>query len=493
MKPIFSRYFWIIGLSLLGLAGCRRQMEPTQPTQTPVPLPSPSPTPDPGVPGDTGIGDPYYPDLGNGGYDAQFYTLVLDIDPGANRLVATATIEAVATVRLQSFNLDFQGLTVDSVDVNGEAAAFTLAGKELVVRPVAPLPEGEGFVVAVDYHGNPEPMEGIGGLGVPAGWHHAADGTINTINEPDGASTWFPVNDHPRDKAAYRFEVTVPKPWVVAATGDLIETVEVEDKTRFIWQMDEPMASYLAAIFVDQYEIVTQEGPDGILIRNYFTPEYPESYRKNFDQLPEMLSFFSELFGPYPFHAYGVVIADETLWGCDLFSGADETQSLTVNCPDLITSSIPFTVHELAHQWGGNSVSLANWQNVWLKEGFATYAEWLWLTRERGAYELDKMAARFLREIRSSGLAYPIGRPAPDDLFNEGSYSGGAVALHALRAQVGDEAFFEILRTFLARYRGSHASTGDFLMLAEEISGQDLQVYSETWLNSTELPKNFEG
>lgn len=198
------------------------------------PLPAP-------VAGEDGIGDAYYPYLGNGGYDVLEYTLVLSVDPPSNTVNGEARIEARALERLSSFNLDFQGLSVDSVAVNDAPAGFARQGQELTITPRQVLPAGTAFAAVVRYHGQPGPAESVTSAGVVnggVGWFHSEDGTINVMSEINGASTWYPVNDHPRDKATYRFEITVPEPWVVAATGVQKETVDEGTSTRYVYEMD---------------------------------------------------------------------------------------------------------------------------------------------------------------------------------------------------------------------------------------------------------------
>jgi aminopeptidase N len=317
------------------------------------------------------------------------------------------------------------------------------------------------------------------------GWFHKEDGAINVVSEPDGAASWFPSNNHPRDKATYRFEITVPATFVVAASGLLLETVEQDEKVRYRWTMDKPMASYLAAINIDDYVVETTPGPDGVIIRNYFPPNFPESKRREYDKLPEMIAFLSERFGPYPFAAYGVLIADPESGVCQGIV-ALEIQTLSTHCLDSGLAEEIVIVHELAHQWFGDSVSVQNWQDIWLKEGAATYTEWLWQTRGEELDVLSKVADIHRRRL---SLTAPIGQPAADDLYSDGAYTGGALVFHALRLHIGDEVFFELLRTYQERFRYGNASTQDFIALAEEVSGQDLDEFFQTWLYSEKLPR----
>jgi aminopeptidase N len=469
-----SKQIVVIFLALILLAGCM----PPAPPVTPTPTETGS-----GVNGAPGMGDPYYPKLGNGGYDVQSYTIALDVDPTANTVTGSTTITANATESLLSFNLDFRGLTLDSVTVNGENAKTSRTGDELKVTPAETLEADKPFTAVVTYHGTPGTITSGGLTGM--GWSHGQSGAINVWGEPDAASSWFPNNNHPRDKATYRFEITVPDPWMVAATGSLKETTQNGDKTTFVWEMDQPMATYLASINIDQYELATQTGPNGLSIRNYFTTDLAPSYRSRFDALPEMIDYFDDLFGPYPFTEYGVVIAAEDGL-CARTQIALETQTLSLHCPSQFMTSEVVIIHELAHMWFGDSVSLENWKDIWLKEGFATYASWLWQAKDDpdGLSQIAKNA----RDNYFDSSA-PVADPGPDNLYSSESYTGGALVLYALQQEVGDETFFKIVQTFVERYKDGNAGTDEFITVAKDVSGQDLDAFFDAWLFSPALPE----
>jgi aminopeptidase N len=434
------------------------------------------------VNGAPGIGDPYYPTLGNGGYDVQNYVITMDVDPSTNNVTASTTITADATEYLSSFHLDFHGLMVDSITVNGMDAEYSRDGDELAITPAAPLEANQPFTTVVRYHGTPETITSGGLAGV--GWSHGDSGVINVWGEPDAASTWFPGNNHPRDKAAYRFEITVPDPWMVAATGTLKETKPAGGKTTYIWEMDEPLATYLASINIDQYKLSTQKGPGEISIRNYFPTGLPLDQRGQFMALPDMIEFFNGFFGPYPFKEYGAVVAGKDGLCADA-QIALEAQTLSIHCPGVMTSE-DVIVHELAHMWFGDSVSLENWQDIWLKEGFATYASWLWFSKN-DPEALKNIAESSMRH--SSDTAYSVAEPSPQNLYTDESYTGGALVLYALQQEVGDETFFKILQTYAKRFQYGNAGTDEFIAVAEEVSGQDLTSFFETWLFSRTLPE----
>jgi aminopeptidase N len=433
------------------------------------------------------MGDPYYPELGNGGYDVQHYIITLDIEPVTNTIAGAATILANASEYLGSFNLDFHGLTIDSVTVNDAVAEFSRNEDELTILPAQPLAINNPFTVVVKYRGSPALIRTQAGP-FDMGWSHAGRGAINVWGEPDAASSWFPNNDHPRDKATYRFEITVPEPWVVAASGSLREAKENGDKTTFIWEMNKRMATYLASINIDQYELVTQSGPNGLTIRNYFPVDFPASRRIGFNILPAAIDFFDDLFGPYPFEEYGVVIAEQEGF-CEVTETALEVQSMSLHCPSQFMTSEWVIVHELAHQWFGDSVSLENWHDIWLKEGLASYAEWLWDSKNDPA-----ALARIARAQKTNFLddpSFPVAEPAKNNIYTNESYTGGALVFHALRLQVGDETFFKILHSYTEQYRDGNAGTDEFMATAEQVSGEDLTSFFEAWLFGENMPANF--
>ena len=438
-------------------------------------------------PGADSIGDNYFPELGNGGYDAQHYDLHLAWNDLTNEISGTVTMVALATQDLSAFDLDFRGFTISSIDVNGAEATFERDGRELIITPPQPLAEGDTFKVAVTYNGVP-------GDRVPGYYDVFAQGWIRydkgvyVASEPDGASYWFPSNDHPLDKATYTFEITVPKTYVVAANGLLKRVEEGDDNSTYVWEESHPMASYLAAVNIADFELHTAEGPNGLLIRSYLPSGVSEANIAAIDKLPDMIAYFNEVFGPYPFEAYGMAVADTNL------PFALETQSLSLFGKQIeVGPGGPETTisHELAHQWFGDSISLANWKDTWLNEGFATYASFLWWEHQGGRAALDNIMTDQYENLVDPAHVddyVPPGNPAPNQLFNGGVYLRGAWTLHALRLRVGDETFFNILRAYYQRYQYANATTDDFIYVAELVSGQDLSDLFNAWLYDKRVP-----
>jgi aminopeptidase N len=561
-------------------------------------------------PGAAGLSDPAFPQAGNGGYDAQHYLLDLAVDVEANVLTATVTMKAQATQDLGAFNLDFVGFTIDDVLVNAQSTTYDRLGQELTLRPSPMVAVGEVFTTQVSYHGTPR---------TDSAWHHQ-EGAVFVNGEPVGAATWYPVNDHPLDKATYTYRISTQRPYMAVASGALVDTLESTDNVTYIWEMDRPMASYLSTIYVADLVVHDADDLADLAIQNYFPPRLAQEAEDLFDTQDEMIEFFAAHFGPYPFETYGAALVDAN-WG-----GALETQSLSlfgrsgllldVTMPDNIelpieTSPQTIIAHELAHQWFGNSVSLERWPDIWLKEGLATYISWLWwehiegeaalqgivarrykavaqaiggamfifgenptpfdhltgpeameslqsmgpealsnqqklsealpldelLEKSEGrAAEMDNLADTHIIQMLSmlsgddlsgdemleilaylpaaemsgrqvfqalvvlqiynvagmsifqgSWIAAPA-HPPVDNLFNISVYDRGALTLHALRLKVGDAVWFEIMRAYYDQYKYGNADTGDFIEVAEDVSGQDLGEFFDAWLAEERMP-----
>ena len=437
--------------------------------------------------GSPGLGDSLYPDFGNGGYDVTHYTLDITVnDVAKSDLTAMTTIEAKATQNLSSFDLDFIGFEISDITVNGETAKFSRKGQELTIHPLKSLAKNETFTVAVKYKGVPQVMQSVA-LPVQTGWI-TFDGGSYVLSEPDGSANYYPANDHPLDKATYTFHVTVPKPWEVAANGNLTKTTDNGNTTTFVFETRDPMASYLATIDIDKFDTETMKSENGIPIRNYYATDLSLDVRKPFARQGEMLTYFSKLFGPYPFDVYGALIMNTD------FGSALENQTMSIFGIDMIdvkdVKTTELTVaHELAHQWFGDSVSVADWSDIWLNEGFADYSEGLWIEHTDGRAALDEWVKSQYADIVKSPQFYPPpGSPPANNLFNEGVYVRGGLTLHALRLEVGDETFFKILQTYFERYKGGNATTDDFIAVAQEVSGKDLKNLMDSWLYNEKLP-----
>jgi aminopeptidase N len=428
-----------------------------------------------------GIGDAFYPALGNPGYDVDHYTIELAFDPDTDVLSGLTTISALATNPFDQFNLDFIGYDIVELMVDDAPAEYARTDEELTIRPAAYVNGGEDFTVAVRYEGVPQ-SHPTPALPLEVGWTTSPSGQRYVFAEPDGARTWFPVNDHPLDKATYTFRVTVPDPLFAAANGVLVDTIADSGRSTYVWEMTDKMASYLATVVIGDYAVVDDERSTtvaGIPVRNVLPPDLRDPIPAGLLDQGEMIGFFTELFGPYPFDAYGIVVVDD-------FPGALETQTLSLFGRNAVNEIV--VVHELAHQWFGNHVSPAQWGDIWLNEGFASYAEWLWIEATQGVEALAVGITDERRFFAAQGFP-PPGSPPPTDLFNASVYRLGAMTLHALRLTIGDTDFFETLRTYVRRFGGGTATTDDFIAVAEEVSGIQLDDLFAGWLYGETVPE----
>lgn len=433
------------------------------------------------------LGDPLAPPLGNAGIDVQHVDLALAIDHDAGTLSGTATLTIRATYHdLGTFSLDAHALDVTSVTVDGQDAAFVTKTHKLVIDLPQPVAFGTEFTVAVDYSAAPAPYRSAYLPFFDIGMFFR-NGQVATLNEPDGAQTWFPCNDHPSDRATYDIRLRVAAPLVAVSNGELVETTGHDDATRtFHWAMRAPMATYLVVVAVANYVPVEQVAPDGTPITHYVYAGQEQAAAQVFSYTDDALDHFTTLFGPYPFDRYGHVVVPE-------HGMALETQTMTTMPDTLLSSSelgaFNIMVHELAHQWFGNTVSLATWSDIWLNEGFATYAEWL--ASEYRFGEQAALAARSASEqaLISDGRTTPLIDPAPEELLSFASYHKGAWLLHMLRHALGDDTFFAVLRAYVQTYRDTPAQSLGFWLLAEEVSGQDLAPFFEQWLLQGGVPR----
>ncbi|WP_416902409.1 M1 family metallopeptidase [Micromonospora echinospora] len=430
--------------------------------------------------GAAGIGDRYFPRYGNGGYDVAGYDLRVRYDPATDRLDGTTTVTATSRQALTRFNLDLVGLTVSSVTVDGRPATHRRDDAELVVTPAERIAPGRRFAVVVEYAGVPGTVTNSG-LG-EGGFLHTSDGAV-ALGQPESASTWFPVNDHPFDKATYDVEVTVPDGLAAVSNGVPEGRTSAGGWTTWKWAERTPMASYLSTLVIGEYRVRTGEHkgrPVVTAVAAGLPADGPAA--RSLDRTTEIADYLETLFGPYPFESYGGIAVADPRVGYAL-----ETQSRPVYGPGFFADGQPnpnVVAHELAHQWFGNSVSVARWSDIWLNEGFATYAEWLW-TEHTGGRTAQQS---FERQYAVTDWSMPTLDPGPARLFSTAVYQRGALTVHALRRTVGDDAFFRILRTWTLERRNGNATTGDLVLLAERLSGRSLRPLLDAWLVGDTAP-----
>ncbi|MGW2486706.1 M1 family metallopeptidase [Streptomyces sp. NPDC001606] len=437
-----------------------------------------APAPTPGAPG---IGDAYFPRLGNGGFDALHYDLDLAYAPDTGRLDGRTTLTARATQALSSFDLDLQQLDIARVEVNGRQAGFSRDGDEVTVTPRGAIPEGRTFSVTVRYGGVPQPLSGPIVFGSSYGWMKTADGVFVAC-EPNAASTWFPSSDHPSDKATYDIRIKAPKGLTAVSNGRLVSRHDRGGSTYTHWRESRPMATYLATATIGKFDVRTGRTPGGIPVYVAVDPVLKNSNDVDvYAVTAAATDYWSQVFGPYPFEETGAIVDDMPEAGFSL-----EVQSKPAYSAVRNETTI---VHELAHQWFGDSVSVARWQDIWLNEGFATYAQWLWAEHKGTRSAHDSFRAAY--DSRPADAAFwqiEVADPQRDTMFSSAVYQRGAMTLQMLRERIGDTAFFRLLPAWTKLHRYGNADTADFIRLAERVSGQQLGDLFDTWLFSTGKP-----
>jgi aminopeptidase N len=425
--------------------------------------------------------DTLFPRQGHPGYDVRHYDVRLDYAPGTNRLEARTTVRATTRQRLRSFQLDLVGMRVSSVRVDGRPARFRRTFERLVVVPRRPV-TGR-FTTTVTYAG--KPREIVDADGSTEGWVRTGDGAI-ALGEPVGTMAWIPSDNTPGDKARYRFKITVPKGVQAAANGDLMSRVDRGASTTWTWRVRDRMATYLAMVAVGRFAVYRSSTRSvtgrRIPIWSFVDPTTGTSAAAR-TALPKVLRFQERLFGPYPVTSAGLVV-DAVAVGYAL-----ETQNRPFY-PDSVDSAT--LVHESAHQWFGNSVTLRDWHDIWMPEGFATYAEWLWIGAHGG-----RTPAQHFDDLydtpASSGLWHPAPTEFTDaaDLFGEPVYNRGAMTLQALRERIGSPDFFRLLKRWAARYRQGNAGSRELVALAERVSGEQLDQLFADWLELDGRPAGY--
>ncbi|MFF4582092.1 M1 family metallopeptidase [Streptomyces sp. NPDC001389] len=431
----------------------------------------------------TAAPDPYFPENGDARYRAHRYELALEYRPGPNRLTGRARISAIAGPEaLPEFLLNLAGFKVGRVLVDGRAPHHTHRAGRLRIRPARPLPPGAAFTVEVHWAGNPRPVRSPwGGIG----WEELTDGAL-VASQPVGAPSWYPCNDRPADKASYHISLNTPSAYTVAAGGRLLTRTTGASTTTWVYEQSAPTSSYLVGLSVGMYRTVPLEGagPGGVPQSAHVPAHLLSRFAHDFARQPAMMRLFEELFGPYPFGEYTVVVADEEL---DVPVEAQGLSAFGANHVDGARGSERLIAHELAHQWFGNSVTIADWRHIWLNEGFAKYAEWLWSERS-GGRTAQALAAAAHRLLASRPQDLRLSDPGRKLMFDDRLYQRGGLTLHALRCALGDEAFFRMLRDWAALNRHGVVTTAAFTAHAARYATGSTDGLCAAWLDEPSLP-----
>jgi aminopeptidase N len=427
--------------------------------------------------------DPYLPANGNFGYRTSRYDLDLQYKVAINRLGGSATITAVTLAALRGFTLDLSdALSVSKVMVNGHRpASFRTSRGKLHVTLGATLPPGAAMTVVVRYGGSPRPTKTLWG---EVGFEELSNGVL-VAGQPNGAASWFPCDDHPGSKASYRIQISTDSPYRAVANGRLTSRRVKAGLTTWTYELAEPTSTYLITLQIGEYAM--HQLPKAPVAMQAALPDrLVRNFDASFARQPQMMKLFVKLFGPYPLSTgYTVVVTDDNL---EIPLEAQGISIFGANHCDGTRGSERLIAHELAHQWFGNSITVRRWRDIWLHEGFACYAEWLW-SQECGGPSTADLARRYHRRLADSPQNLLLADPGPRDMFDDRVYKRGALTLHALRMVIGDSGFFALLRDWTERYRHSTVVTDDFTGLAARYAKKSLRPLWDAWLYSTPVPE----
>lgn len=429
--------------------------------------------------------DPYLPGHGDLSFGVRHYDLDLAYAVEGNRLSGDATLEVDVLLATPRIVLDLAHLKVEKVRVTGaRLKKFATRSARLVLDLQEQVPSGTSLTVAIRYSGSPRPVVDRH-LG-DAGWEELTDGVI-VAAQPHGSPTWFPCNDRPDDKATYRISLRVSAGYEVVTNGVLRDHRRGGSTETWVFEQAEPMATYLATVQIGRYvdHRPAARPASGLPVRIVGPADLePDLVEAGFGRQHEMVDLFERLFGPYPFAGYTAVVTADDL------EIPLESQSLSTFGRNLVHGeweAVRLIAHELSHQWFGNAVTLRHWRDIWLHEGFACYAEWLW-SEESGGDTAAEWAARHHARLTDEPQDLLLSDPGPELMFDDRVYKRGACAVHALRCSVGDEAFFSMLRSWTSSRSGTSVTTEEFLEHASTSTGADVVALLDPWLHETALP-----
>ncbi|MFF2842923.1 M1 family metallopeptidase [Paenarthrobacter sp. NPDC057981] len=429
--------------------------------------------------------DPYTLDHGSTGYRVDRYELDLDVRLGSNKLIGRAVLHCTALEATTQVVLDLVGLRASKIQLDGrKLQKFIHRAEHLVLTPASSLKPGQLFTLEIRYEGNPQPRRGLWG---DVGWEELNDGVL-VAGQPNGAASWFPCNDHPRFKSSFLISVTTDDNYRPVCNGKLVSRSRKSSRETWVYEQVEPMATYLATVQIGRYITVPLRAEDG----HHRVPQFvavsadmASDALAGLRRQPDMMKTFEDCFGPYPFTDYTSVVTEDEL---EIPLEAQTVSIFGRNHMKDAWDSQRLIAHELSHQWFGNSLTAGNWKDIWLHEGFACYAEWLW-SEESGTMTVDARATAAWKKLDAGPQDLLVGDPGPELMFDDRVYKRGALAVHALRMAAGDEAFFAFLQHWTAKNRHGTVSTESFTAAADAfIPGFDAVSILQPWLYEAALP-----
>lgn len=476
-------------LGLTGAVGCT----PTRPGPSPTTAPTGTPTPDPADAGlSSPVADPLYPQHGNAALDVLRYQLALAWAPTTRELSGTATLTIRAVTAVDELALDFSPVyTVSSSTVNGVTASASRRGDDLVVAGHADA--GARVTLVVAYHGTPKPVpmpSGRGDFPEGLGLRDATGGEAWTMQEPYGAFTWYPANDQPSDEAIYDIAVTVPKGWTAVAQGGLAAVASGATGDTYTWRSDAPVATYLATLALGRYTKLIDTGPHGLPLTYWIRTGRDEAFVPALRDTPQLLEWLEKKFGQYPFATAGVVLVDSE-------SAMETQQMVTFGAKLARGDSSPantnvvreILLHELSHQWFGDAVTPKDWTGMWLNEGWAMYAEWMWSVEQGWSTNAGWIENARETDASTRPVAGPPGHPKVDHFGESNVYLGPALLLHLIHQSLGDTAFFGLARDWVQTHRNQQVDRAEFIAFVNAHSGKDFTTLITSWLDSPTTPK----
>ncbi|GAB1642696.1 M1 family metallopeptidase [Krasilnikovia sp. MM14-A1259] len=428
------------------------------------------------------VADPLYPRLGNPALDVLHYGLDLAWQPVTGTLTGTATLRIRPVSDAREIKLDFKPYRLDRVTVDGVAVTGAAVAAEKLTVPIA-VTKDKPVTLVVAYHGAPSttPMPSHRTDTEPLGLTVTKDHSLWTMQEPYGAYTWYPANDQPSDEALYDIAVTVPVGWSAVAAG----TPAGHTGTTFRYRSTDPVATYLQTLAVSRYRTVTANGPHGIPLTYWYRPGTDDKLVPSLKKSPGFLSFLEKRFGPYPFPTGGIVVVDSA-------SGMETQQMITMGGKIKKLDAAAFEedlLHEYAHQWFGDSVTPTNWNDLWLNEGWAMYAQFLY-SQSVHKFSDDELES-FLRE-RDAELRAKLGPPAHPKAANfaeSNVYVCPAAMLKQLHDALGDRKFFALATAWVQTQKNTQQTRASFTAFVNKQTGRDFTKLIDAWLDSRSTPK----
>lgn len=435
-----------------------------------------------------GIGDPNFPNIGSPAYDVSNYSIDLKFDPSSGRLSGTTTITARSKQDVKAgtaIGFDFL-LQTQSVLVDNKPAKYTLGNDKLAVTAPTDLPIGQEFTTVVAYNDIPSRVQNAAGQ---RHWVENANGALIS-NEPFSAEWWYPSNDHPTDKATYAVSVLAPEAMDVLSNGvETSVTQQIPGWKRHNWLSKSPQITYASFLAIGKYERGGQNSgtparPNLTAYATDLNPTVRANAKSSIERTPEIVDWLAGVLTPYPFESTGGLV-DAKMGGFAL-----ETQTMPTYTDGFFKrgKNDSVVVHENAHQWFGDSISVATWKDGWLNEGFASYMEYLW-SEKNGTGTAAEIADYAYATSRRIDWNVVLTDPGPANVLPAELYTRGALAIQAFRSALGnDEVFFRLLREWLTKYQYGNAKVADFIDMANAVTGRSTNALFKTWLTDKGKP-----